>query len=531
MRYGFVIDHRRCIGCHACTVACKEENRVPLGAFRTWVKYVERGTFPDTRRYFSVLRCNHCDHAPCVTICPTVALYRRADGIVDFDGRRCIGCKSCMQACPYDALYIDPATNTAAKCNYCAHRIEVGLEPACVIVCPEQAIIAGDLDDPRTPIARLVAREQVDVRKPEQSTRPKVFYVGADAAALTPPLQQPAASYVFAQRPAAEADLVRMVAAVQAREPGGDGALVRPVYDVPHAPHPWGWRVSAYLWTKAIAAGALLVGAANVLLRPTNVGALATVLAPVVALLFLLVTSALLVLDLKRPDRFHYILLKGNPRSWLVWGAWILLAYGLVAAVWLGAGLAGRTDILRVLAVPAFVLAAGAAGYSAFLFGQAEGRDFWQSPLHLPHLLAAALVAGSATLTILHLLLGRETWGPELMGVEGLRLAMAAGLLVHAGVVGLDLFGPHSSVDVRRAARLITHGAWQSRFWGGAAVAGIGLPLLLVGWGLGGAATHLPMGVTLQAPVATMAAAVLALIGLWIYEDLWVKAGQSIPLS
>jgi Fe-S-cluster-containing dehydrogenase component len=174
VRYGFVIDQRKCIGCHACTVACKEENQVPLGAFRTWVKYVEKGAFPHTRRYFSVLRCNHCDDAPCVTICPTVALYRRPDGVVDFDGARCIGCKSCMQACPYDALYIDPNTNTAAKCNYCAHRLEVGLEPACVIVCPEQAIIAGDLDAPSSAIARLVAREQVEVRKPEQGTRPKV---------------------------------------------------------------------------------------------------------------------------------------------------------------------------------------------------------------------------------------------------------------------------------------------------------------------------------------------------------------------
>src|SRR6266508_3094722 len=146
MRYGFVIDHRKCIGCHACTVACKEENQVPLGVNRTWVKYIEKGTFPDTRRYFSVMRCNHCDNAPCVTICPTVALYRRPDGIVDFDGDRCIGCKSCMQACPYDALYIDPETQTAAKCHYCAHRVEVGLEPACVIVCPVQAIIAGGLD-------------------------------------------------------------------------------------------------------------------------------------------------------------------------------------------------------------------------------------------------------------------------------------------------------------------------------------------------------------------------------------------------
>src|SRR5712691_3496067 len=111
-----------------------------------------------------------------------------------------------MQACPYDALYIDPATQTAAKCNYCAHRLEVGLEPACVIVCPERAIIAGDLDDPAAPIARLVATEPVQVRKAEQGTRPKVFYLGADAAALTPSMQASAESYVFASRPQAEID-------------------------------------------------------------------------------------------------------------------------------------------------------------------------------------------------------------------------------------------------------------------------------------------------------------------------------------
>ena len=217
MRYGFVIDQHRCIGCHACTVACKEEHRVPLGVFRTWVKYVERGTFPHTRRYFSVLRCNHCDAAPCVTICPTVALYRRPDGIVDFDGDRCIGCKSCMQACPYDALYIDPETRTAAKCNYCAHRVEVGLEPACVIVCPEQAIVAGDLDDPGSRIARIVGREQVQVRKVEQGTRPKLYYLGADASSLAPQLQAPAERYLWAERPAAEVDLVRMVAEAEVR--------------------------------------------------------------------------------------------------------------------------------------------------------------------------------------------------------------------------------------------------------------------------------------------------------------------------
>ena len=134
--YGFVIDNRLCIGCHACTVACKSEHDVPIGVNRTHVKYIEKGEFPKSTREFSVHRCNHCADAPCVEICPTTALYTRADGIVDFDNDRCIGCKSCMQACPYDALYIDPETNTAAKCNYCAHKIDGGYEPACVIVCP-----------------------------------------------------------------------------------------------------------------------------------------------------------------------------------------------------------------------------------------------------------------------------------------------------------------------------------------------------------------------------------------------------------
>src|SRR5499433_472718 len=142
---------------------------------------------------------NHCDNAPCVAICPTVALYRRSDGIVDFDGDRCIGCKSCMQACPYDALYIDPETQTAAKCHYCAHRVEVGLEPACVIICPVQAIVPGDLDDPGSRIARVVAGQQTAVRKPEQGTQPKLFYLGADEASLTPALQARGSGYVFAE--------------------------------------------------------------------------------------------------------------------------------------------------------------------------------------------------------------------------------------------------------------------------------------------------------------------------------------------
>jgi len=511
VRYGFVIDHRRCIGCHACTVACKEENQVPLGAFRTWVKYVEKGAFPHTRRYFSVLRCNHCDDAPCVTICPTVALYRRPDGVVDFDGARCIGCKSCMQACPYDALYIDPNTNTAAKCNYCAHRLEVGLEPACVIVCPEQAIIAGDLDTPSTKIARLVAREQVEVRKPEQGTRPKVYYIGADSSTLSPPLQAPAPSYMWAQRPAAEVDLVRMVASVQDGEHGA-GALGRPVYDVPHAPRPWGGKVSAYLWTKSIAAGALMMAAFDRLMSLTRGDALFDTAAAVVALVFLAITMGLLVLDLKRPDRFHYVLLKGNWRSWLVRGAWVLMAYGLIALLWLYTGTGPSVAAQhRVLLWPALLLALGAAGYSAFLFGQAEGRDFWQSPLMLPHLVVAAMLGGAAALVLVGTVMDASETAVLSMGGF-----LAVSLVLHAALLFADLGVAHANSDVARAARLITRGGYRGRFWGGVVAAGTVLPFLTI--------VLLPGG-------GMVVGALLALAGLWLYEDIWIKAGQSIPLS
>lgn len=521
MRYGFVIDHRKCIGCHACTVACKEENQVPLGAFRTWVKYVEKGTWPNTRRYFSVLRCNHCDDAPCVTICPTVALYRRPDGIVDFDGARCIGCKSCMQGCPYDALYIDPNTNTAAKCHYCAHRLEVGLEPACVIVCPERAIVAGDLDDPRTEIARLVAREQVEVRKPEQGTRPKVYYVGADSAALSPPLQRPASTYLWGQRPAGEADLVTMVAALQ--EMGhDDGALARQVYDAPHLPRPWGWKVGAYLWTKSIAAGALLVAA---LVGSSWWGTMLTVTAPAISLIFTLLTTALLILDLKRPERFLYILLRPNRRSWLVWGGWILIALGGAAGAWLVAGLAGRyvPDAARL---PVAVLALATAGYSAFLFGQAEGRDFWQSPLVLPHLLVAAFAAGCAVLLLASLAFPGRLPARDAVAHPALRLddvlmpLLFVAVLAHGVLVLIEVLSRHPVRDAALAARLLTRGPYRARFWGAVMVLGTLAPLIaLIG------------AVALETTTLAALAALLALGGLWLWEDLWVAAGQSVPLS
>ena len=157
VQWGKVIDQTRCIGCHACSTACKSENAVPLGVNRTYVKYVDIGQFPAARRAFQVTRCNQCDHPPCVTACPTSAMFRRRDGIVDFDKEICIGCKACIAACPYDAIFINPEDHSAEKCNFCAHRIEVGLEPACVTVCPTEAILIGNLRDPESRVAKFQA--------------------------------------------------------------------------------------------------------------------------------------------------------------------------------------------------------------------------------------------------------------------------------------------------------------------------------------------------------------------------------------
>jgi Fe-S-cluster-containing dehydrogenase component/formate-dependent nitrite reductase membrane component NrfD len=499
MRYSFLIDHNRCIGCHACTVACKEEHDVPLGVYRTWVKYIEKGRYPDTRRHFGVLRCNHCDNAPCVEICPTIALFRRTDGIVDFDGERCIGCKSCMQACPYDALYIDPRSNTAAKCNFCAHRVEVGLEPACVIVCPEQAIVAGDLDDASSDISRIVAREKVAVRKPEKHTSPKLFYSGIEPELLRPAMMRPHSAHLWADKPLGED-----IYASRGRRTEG---LAREVYDVPH-PAPWGKKIVAYLWTKSVAAGVLFV-AALLLGLGYDSPRLFFVFSPAVALAFTAATLLLLVFDLKRPDRFYYLFIKGNVRSWLVIGGYILGAYSFSACLWLAFGFIGKSPPSWLISVAAF-LALGAAGYTAFLFAQAKGRDLWQSPMFFWHLLIQALVSGSAALVLANSMASAaELPLPKILMV-GLVLNLAATLA--------EAWLGHGNEDAALARRILTTGRLAAKFWGLCISAGVVLPLLLI--------VFWP-----DTAFPSVASALLALAGIWIFDDIWMTAGQAIPLS
>ena len=513
-------------------MACKTEHEVPLGVNRTWVKYIEKGTWPDTKRFFSVLRCNHCTDAPCVAICPTGALFKRDDGIVDFDTDLCIGCKSCMQACPYDALYIDPMDNTAQKCNYCAHRVDVGLQPACVIVCPEQAIIAGDIDDPTTQIGRMVATEKLAVRAPEQGTGPNVFYKGVETSILDP-ARSGSLGDSGLWRDAGDindswlsVDLTptnvttpvgNFGSAASSSPPVSvdrDRSEVPPrvVYNTDH-PMPWGWKVSSYFLTKGISAGIAIAAAIALAFGAGTDSDWMQWRAPLIAGFFLLLTGVLLVWDLKRPDRFLYLLTKGNPSSWLVRGAWILGAFAALMGAWF---LLGVFDIgfLEPVIWASAVLGLGVAGYTAYLFGQAEGRDLWQTPVLVWHMIGGAMAVGGGGSLIVALAY------PDLSDAVG---SFAWVMLIGAALVGLmsltELFASHTTTNAAAAMHHMTKGEYAAEWWLGQLLAVV-VPVASAALVIGGVSD----AIGVLGGVAAMA-------GVFLADDAFVKAGQSVPLS
>jgi len=425
-----------------------------------------------------------------------------------------------MQACPYDALYIDPNNNTAAKCNFCAHRVENSLEPACVIVCPTQAILAGDLDEPSSNVSRAVATQKVSVRKPEKGTDPKLFYIGIEGDILQPNRLARQEGYVFAEQ-----------RDHRAKEKSFDPAVTREVYDVAH-PAPWGWKIGAYLWTKSIAAGVMLVAAAMMgMMRTYFGGPVVNVVIPLIALAALAATGLLLIFDLKRPDRFFYLLTKPNFRSWLVIGAYMLIAYGALCTAWLVYGTLG-SGVPTALAIGTAILGAASACYSAFLFAQAKGRDVWQSPMFFWHLLVQAFVAGAAAFLLA--IIYRVAFYPAVSRLESTINLFMTGrsfllLLFFLGVslamVLAEVSLPHMTEDVRVGMHNLVRGALRIRFWLLAIAAGMIAPIVLL-------SCVVMMRLTLRADLLLLTiAAVLSLAGVWWFEDVWVKAGQSAPLS
>ncbi len=178
-RAGMVVDLRRCIGCHACSVACKTEHDVALGIFRTRVRWLEQKG--KSQLAFLPMLCMHCQDAPCVAACPHEAIRRADDGRVLIDEASCEGDQCCTTACPYGAIGMDPQTGRADKCDLCANRTDVGLDPACVNVCPTDVLRFGDLDDPQDEVTRYAAKHEAKPMKPEEKTRPSVLYIGLES--------------------------------------------------------------------------------------------------------------------------------------------------------------------------------------------------------------------------------------------------------------------------------------------------------------------------------------------------------------
>jgi molybdopterin-containing oxidoreductase family iron-sulfur binding subunit len=215
VKWGMVIDLRKCVGCHACTVSCIAENHLPPDVVYRPVAEQEIGTYPNVSWAFLPKPCMHCDNPPCIKPCPADATHKRADGIVDIDYAKCIGCQLCVDACPYDSRHFDDGSfwtsktpgkgqmpyetlptfeygkqiarddengpqNKVRKCTFCAHRLDQGLLPQCVTTCIGRATFFGDLNDSGSLISELVKHPAVMRLKEELGTKPSVYYIARE---------------------------------------------------------------------------------------------------------------------------------------------------------------------------------------------------------------------------------------------------------------------------------------------------------------------------------------------------------------
>lgn len=199
MRLGMVIDLKRCIGCYGCQLSCKAEHGTPPGVFFGRLVKREEGHYPTVRQILLPVLCNHCSDAPCVNVCPTGASHYAEHGIVDIDPDKCVGCRSCMMACPYNNRYFHAgrsyyfgeagatpyeqarsdrhAEGVVMKCNFCRDRLAEGKDPACVANCAAKARTFGDLDDPASPVSKLIKERGGFTLHPEAGTNPNVYYL------------------------------------------------------------------------------------------------------------------------------------------------------------------------------------------------------------------------------------------------------------------------------------------------------------------------------------------------------------------
>jgi formate-dependent nitrite reductase membrane component NrfD len=387
-----------------------------------------------------------------------------------------------------------------------------------VVVCPEQAIWAGDINDPNSAISKEIATHQVRARKPEQGTKPKLFYIDAEESVIVPGLAQQSNVTLWSSMPEnGSGGYHDWRGPLQLGEGKMAGALIntaaapREVYNTPHR-IPWHWPVPAYLVTKSIGTGIFMIAAAGLGLGVLPNMPLFTSIAGALSLLFIAITTVLLIADLDKPSRFLSILTRPQWRSWLARGAYILIGFSIVGGLWwLGQILGGQIqNAASILIVPGIILAALTAIYTAFLFAQAEGRDLWQSPILAPHLFVQAVMAGAAGLLICSLFIGIT---PQALQV--LTWVFVISTLANVLFIISEFSITHASAVASMAAHLIKKSKYR-KFYLLAVIVGGVIPLALVLVGIGS------LGIVALASVCS-------LIGLGAYEWAFVMAPQEIP--
>jgi formate-dependent nitrite reductase membrane component NrfD len=453
-----------------------------------------------------------------------------------------------MQACPYDSIYLDPETNTAAKCHFCAHRLDVGLEPACVVVCPEHAILAGDLNDPASEISRQLATAQATVRKPEQGTGPKLFYINGNDWSLHPSAAETHDSYMWADRVSEQSANLYERKSFQLPVLNGNGKsksgasvripreqgrplngpiqiggrvaehMVQVGYNAQHRIN-WHWELPSYLVTKNIAGGLFMLLSLGAGLGVFPFDTLTFLAAGFAAMVFMLLTVVLLIKDLAQPKRFLNVLLRPQWKSWLARGAYIMVIFTMVAGLWWlleGAAYVGwlPTELIASIrpfaAWITFPFAMGVVVYTAFLLGQAEGRDMWQSPLLPFQLLSQSSMLASGVFLALNVLV---TLPADLQAI--LSILFPVSIAVNLLFTFAGKIMPFASEVAQLASRDMTHGHYRNHFWWGGVALGHILPFAIF------------FAFPLLIPVAVLA----AMIGLFFYEYAFVMAPQRIPNS
>lgn len=183
-KYAMAYVLGRCIDCKACMIACKTDWSLPGNDFRTHIEEKEdaQSAVSGFRLLALPRQCNHCDKAPCVSVCPTKASHKREDGIVDINEARCVGCMYCIPSCPYNARYMNHEKGVADKCTFCRPRIEAGLLPTCVTTCPSSARVFGNINDPDSDITKVLKQAQrerlkISVLREDVGTSPNIYYI------------------------------------------------------------------------------------------------------------------------------------------------------------------------------------------------------------------------------------------------------------------------------------------------------------------------------------------------------------------